>query len=198
MDTNSGENPDKRDVIKFLSKAMDQGELYSCDNFTIFAKVILKKDKDFEYEIKFAVVYDEQADVVVTGELGLCFTGQKMFKGKIIEYLQKENRLKDLWDPQILNETNHLSEFLIEDEDIIDACSELVNEDYRAKLNERIKNNAQFLDELIKLKEDLNPSDPNFGESFLTLETAITEITEKIDKLRNLLEFGGTDVVEPL
>ncbi|MHA1384925.1 MAG: hypothetical protein ACTSR3_14350 [Candidatus Helarchaeota archaeon] len=197
MDVFDQHQPNNKGVLKTLGKVMDRGELYSCGNFTIFAKNILVKDSDFEYETKYAVVYDEQADMLITGELGLRFIGKVMIKGEIIETLKQENKLKELWDPQFICKNGKYSEFLIKDEDILNACSELINEDYIAKLIERINHNTQFLEELKKLKDELDPSDPNFGESFLTLETAITEITDKINKLRNLLDYGGTDIIEP-
>ena len=101
-------------------------------------------------------------------------------------------------DPDLVDKNEDLKKFLIEDPAIIESCAELINEDYTAKLIERVTHNTSFLEELKKLKDDLDPSDENFGESFLTLETAITEITDKIEKLRNVLEFGGTDIIEPL
>ncbi|NVM03671.1 MAG: hypothetical protein HWN67_15175, partial [Candidatus Helarchaeota archaeon] len=77
-------------ILKLLNNIMAGGELYSCDNFTIFAKKILIKEGDIEYNKKIAIVYDEQADMVITGELGLRFIGHKMYKAKLIIQLHKE------------------------------------------------------------------------------------------------------------
>ncbi|NVM01665.1 MAG: hypothetical protein HWN67_04990, partial [Candidatus Helarchaeota archaeon] len=146
------------------------------------------------YNKKIAIVYDEQADMVITGELGLRFIGHKMYKAKLIIQLHKENKLNQLLNPELIEKNKEYSKFCVSDENIIKACSELINEDYINKLVERINHNTQFLEELLNLKENLDPSDPNFGESFLTLETAINEIGDKIRKLRNLLEFGDSDL----
>lgn len=185
---------EREKIIKLLSDSMDRGELYSCGNFTILAKIIQVNDGDLEYQKKFAVVYDRQADMLITGELGLRFIGEKMYSAEIIDDLKKSNRLSDLWDPDLIEKNGKYSEFLTGDAETIGACSELINEDYIAKIEERIHNNATFLGELKGIKDDLDPADLNFGESYLTLETAITELEEKVKKLRNLLEFGTSNL----
>ncbi|NVM03698.1 MAG: hypothetical protein HWN67_15310 [Candidatus Helarchaeota archaeon] len=185
---------DKEKLIKLLADSMERGEIYSCGNFTIFAKIININDGDLEYQKKFAVVYDRQADMLITGELGLRFIGENMYSAEIVYELQKEDRLLDLWDPELIEKNNKYSEFLTGDAETIGACSELVNEDYISKIEERIHHNSTFLDELKGIKDDLDPADLNFGESYLTLETAITELEEKVKKLRNLLEFGTSDL----
>ncbi|MFX0136849.1 MAG: hypothetical protein ACFFDN_24645 [Candidatus Hodarchaeota archaeon] len=188
------EDPEKEAIIKLLADTMGRGELYSCGNFTIFAKIIQIKDGDLEYQKKITIVYDSAADMVIIGELGLRFTGEKMYKAEIINELRKKNKLADLWDQELTEKNEEYSEFLTGDKPTIKACSELINEDYIAKIEERIHHNTTFLEELKDLKEDLDPADLNFGESYLTLETAITELEEKVKKLRNLLEYGTSDL----
>ncbi|MFX1452313.1 MAG: hypothetical protein ACFFCM_15855 [Promethearchaeota archaeon] len=200
MDFNSElqeiQDSEEETIIKLLGDAMGRGELYNCGNFIIFAKIIQINDGDLEYQKKFAVVYDRQAEMVVTGELALRFTGEKMYNAEIFDELRKINKLSELWNPKLTEKNEKCSEFLTGDEETLKACSELVNEDYIAKIEERIHHNTTFLEELKNIKENLDPADQNFGESFLTLETAITEIEEKVKKLRNLLEFGSTNLIE--
>ncbi len=185
---------EKENTIKLLADAMDRGESYSCGNFTILAKIIQVNDGDLEYQKKHAVVYDSQANILITGELGLRFIGENMYSAEIIDELKKDNRLPDLWEPELIEKNDKYSEFLAGDAETIGACTELINEDYIAKIQERIQHNTTFLEELKGIKDDLDPADLNFGESYLTLETAITELEEKVKKLRNLLEFGTSDL----
>lgn len=197
---NKAHNTEKLDqvgIIKLLGDTMKRGEIYSCENFTIFAQSNDIQESDLEYNENSAVVYDSKANTIIIGELGLRFTGQKMYIAEIIEVLRQDDKLNQLWDLNLVEKNNIYLKFLMEDKEAIKACSELINEEYIAKLIERIKYNSEFLEELKNLEENLDPQDPNFAESYLTLETAIGEISEKIKKLQNLLEFGDTEFFIP-